>query len=161
MKLHVRERLHDLHPRHAFLRWRDEIDRRAARIPLVRNVRERYRAARGSSLRRELEWALAVELPLLARALVPPEALRFALAEEWDEERLDGTWALRSLGLPEDAASARGEMRFDEEGLVVQGEVVIDPAAVPPLARASTPALERAIARAIERGFRELAGTLR
>ena len=152
MILHVHERLHGLHPRHAFLRWRDEIVRRAAAIPLVRDVRERNRAATETRLRRELEWALVVDLPLMARALVPPDALSFALAEEWDEETLACSWSLRSLGLPEGAASARGAMRFADTGLLVDGEVTIDPASVPPVARGTTPALAQAIAPALERG---------
>lgn len=157
MRLEVRERLFDLAPRHAYHRWRDEIVRRAARLAMVRDLREFERATIDGRLRRRLQWALEFEIPLVARAFVPEDALLFELAEAWDEERLDCAWSLRSLGVPADAVGATGRMAFSEGGLLVEGEVQVDPAAMPQMARATAPALEQAVARAIEHGYRQLA----
>ena len=160
MKLHVHERLGGLHPSHAFRRWRDEIVHRAASLPNVRRLRERER----TELRRLLEWALDVEIPLVARAFVPSDALVLELDEQWDDQAPGCAWQLRSRGLPEGAACANGLLRFDDTGLLVTGDVTVDLAAVPhlppALARSAGPALERSLARAIENAWGQLARTM-
>lgn len=160
MKLHVHERLGGLHPTHAFRRWRDEIVERAAHIPHVHRLRERER----TELRRLLEWAIDLEVPLLARAFVPSDALVLELDEQWDEPALACAWSLRSRGLPEQAACANGSLRFDATGLLVTGDVTVDLAAlprVPPaLAKTAGPSLERTLARAIEQAWSQLARSI-
>ena len=160
MKLHVHERLGGLNPSHAYRRWRDELVHRAGRLPHVRQLRERER----TELRRLLEWALELEIPLVARAFVPNEALVLELAEEWDEDALGCNWALRSRGLPQEAACASGVLRFDVTGLRVTGDVTVDLSALPnlppALARSAGPALERGLTNVIERAWAQLARTL-
>ncbi|WP_373048945.1 hypothetical protein [Vulgatibacter sp.] len=160
MKLRVHERLPGLHPLHAWHRWRDELVHRAARIPKVRGLRERERAD-GSRL---LEGAVDVEIPLMARAFVPRDALVVELLEQWDEERVGCVWILRSRGFSAEAASAAGELTFRDDGLLVEGEVRVDLCALPQLpsglAKSAGPGLEQLLARQIEAGYRLLARTL-
>lgn len=171
MKVEVREPLRGLEAEQAFGRWRDELALRAAGIPHVKQLFERERGHHGDGrLRRVIEWALDVEVPLLARPFVPRDALVLELEEFFEEPSLGCEWTLRSRGVAECAACARGTLRFAEDPaagcslLTVAGDVAVDLCQVPQLpnalARSTTPALEKAVAGAMERTWRRLAASL-
>lgn len=133
---------------------------RAARLAVVRDLREQLRRQEGDELHRSLRWMLAVELPLLARPFIGQEVLDLELSERWEPSGLACSWHLRSVALPHDAAGARGQLRFADDGLHVHGEVQVGADSLPPLLRGTRPTVEQALVRAVARGFGELAATL-
>ena len=139
-------------------RWKLELVVRAHSIPHLHSLHELDQ--RPDS--RTLLWSLALELPLIARALVPRDALRLRLEERFTDG--ESEFLLHSMGLPQQAAVARGMLRFVDEGrggrFQVQGRLHVDPAAVRIPASLLGPQIEIRAARALERAFTHLGRSL-
>lgn len=152
---------HPLTAELAFRRWCDELVERAAELPHVRTLRERERDRSDGRIRRVVECVLDVEVPLVARPFLPRDALVLELAEELDERELACRWRLCSRGLSPQAVRAAGLLLFQGRQLLVEGEALVDPKALPqipsPLARGAAPTLQRALIRWLEEGYRRLA----
>jgi hypothetical protein len=121
-----------------FAAHRDELQRIVAFLPDVDKVdlRDRSRRADGSEDQTTMWTGKPSLLPLLFRAVVPPNLLQWRQVTHWDPVEHVATWQIDVPGLGP-AVEASGTNRYVEAGgrctIEVQGDFAFRPDAVPQL----------------------------